>query len=131
MLPSNIHLFNMGQKEQIIFADDHLKTREVGFGLLFSEIQQAGHNIVGTGTNVKEVKKVINDLKEKNITPTLAVLDGNMPSEGDGAKAAEILREAFPDIKVIALSSSMQNFGDHWLHKSNSDGEIASFITSF
>jgi len=119
----------MGEREKIIFADDFIEVTPDGFQSLFNRIEEAGHEIVGISANVEGVRKVTQDLKDKEITPTLAILDGNMPLKGDGAKAAEIVRKEFPEIKVVAYSTQPQTFGDKCWSKSNSFENIVNFIS--
>jgi len=120
----------MGEREKIILADDqlHLGYQKVGFEHLLNSLETAEHEIVGTATSVPDVEQIAQQLKEKGITPTLAILDGDMPRKGDGAKAATILRKIFPEIKIAALSASRQDFGDTWWSKKHSATDIVTFI---
>ena len=119
----------MGEREKIVFADDLLNFPQNSFESLFREIEEAGHEIVGTGASVEDVRKIAQRLKGEGITPTLAILDGNMPLEGHGAAAAAILRKIFPKIKVVALSSEPQTFGDKWWNRYIPDSDIVTLIT--
>lgn len=119
----------MGEREKIIFADDFITITPRGFESLFKKLREAGHEIVGTSADVAGVREVVQKLKERGITPTLAMLDGNMPSEGDGEKATEIVRKEFPEIKVIAYSSHPQTFGDKGLLKDVSYEDIVTFVS--
>jgi len=100
----------MGERENIIIVDDHDTTIKA-FRMVLSEKELGTHKIVATAKNVDEVEALDPKLKP---TPTLAIVDGKMPSESDGEKAAEILREKYKGIKIISSSNSEnpQTYGD-------------------
>lgn len=103
----------MGEREIIIIVDDknyiirHLQ-------MCLSENESGSHKIVATAGNVREVDALDPNLKP---TPTLAIVDGKMPLEGDGEKAAKILREKYKGIKIISNSLAPQTYGDVALGK--------------
>ncbi|SFM27912.1 response regulator transcription factor [Pelosinus propionicus] len=60
---------------------------------------KAGIQIVGTAENGKQVARLV-----KKLLPDVILMDIRMP-EMDGVRCIEIIKEAFPQIKVIVLTT--------------------------
>ncbi|OGM29770.1 hypothetical protein A2630_01345 [Candidatus Woesebacteria bacterium RIFCSPHIGHO2_01_FULL_44_10] len=95
----------MGNRERILWADDMIFLHE---GALFEFVEEDGHEIVGKAKSVEEVDQLL----DEGINPTVAIVDANMPSKGDGEKAAAIIRERSPETKIVSFSSQRQTWGD-------------------
>ena len=101
----------MGERERILWADDHMFL--IDRSGLFEFVEEEGHEVVAKPKSVEEVESVL----DSGIKPTLAIVDGNMPSKGDGERAAAIIREKSPETKVVSYSSVAQSWGDQNWHK--------------
>lgn len=112
----------MGEREKILVADDQSFVRDSLAALLEGE----DHNIVAQVGSVEEVQKLLESGKEFSV----AIVDGNMPNEGDGKAAATFIRNKYPNVKIISLSANPQNWGDVNLSKRNSPNEILKAISS-
>lgn len=82
---------------KVLLADDHQIVRD-GIKLMLDP--QAGIDVVAEAENGTEIEKLIAD---NHID--VAVMDINMP-EMDGIAATRLIKEKFPDVKVLALSMS-------------------------
>lgn len=60
---------------------------------------KAGIQIIGTAENGKQVTKLI-----KKLLPDVILMDIRMP-EMDGVQCIEIIKDAFPEIKIIVLTT--------------------------
>jgi DNA-binding NarL/FixJ family response regulator len=83
------------KKIKILFADDHAIVRD-GLRLLFKSDSQ--FSIVGEAANGSEVLDLLTRCK-----PDVAVLDISMPKL-NGIEATKIIKEKYPDIKVLILT---------------------------
>lgn len=104
-----------------MIVDDHAEVRDQLRRILGEK------NILGEASNVGGVKELIMRLDETSI-PTHAVVDDMMPKEGDGKVAAQILRDTFHKIKIVSLSSHLQDYGDVNLPKNASISELRNAI---
>ena len=79
----------------IVIADDHEIYRN-GFRLLFKNQDEV--SVIGEAENGAELVNIV-----ENLQPDLVITDIKMPVM-DGIQACRIIKEKFPDIRVIALS---------------------------
>ncbi|WP_257833609.1 response regulator [Salipaludibacillus agaradhaerens] len=83
-------------KIKILIADDHHVVRR---GLLFFLQTQAGLEIVGEAKNGMEAVTLVEKLQ-----PDIVLMDLDMPNM-DGTEATKKIKEQFPDVKVLILTS--------------------------
>ena len=83
------------KKLRILLADDHKVVRE---GLRLLMAGQRDLRVVGEAANGKEAVKEACELK-----PDVVVMDLSMP-ELNGLQATERIKDACPDVKVVALT---------------------------
>lgn len=115
------------RKEHILFADNTKDARE-GFKASMETFgTEGGHTTAGIAGSVEEVRVLV---EEKDVSPTVAIIDSKMPDEGDGKKAADIIRKKYPKVVIIALSSGEANWADHNLQKRGSIQGLFEFITN-
>ena len=81
---------------QIIIADDQIIVAE-GIGIMLE--QQEDFKLLGIAPNGEVLLQMLNTLR-----PHLILLDLNMPVL-DGFKTCALVRERFPDIVVVALTT--------------------------
>jgi DNA-binding NarL/FixJ family response regulator len=113
----------MGDKERILLVDDHEMTLE----MLKRSLESRGFEIIATA---KSVESVIALLENGQTGITLAIIDNRMPKDGDGEKAAALIRKAVPGVKIISHAMWMQEWGDINLEKGATLKEIAEVIKS-
>lgn len=81
---------------RVLIADDHDIFRD---GLSFLLMKESSVQLVGDAANGKQLLQLAEELK-----PDIILTDLKMP-ELDGIKAIKIIKQNFPDIKIIALST--------------------------
>jgi DNA-binding NarL/FixJ family response regulator len=87
---------------RIVIADDHAMIRQAIVSFLQDYINEVF--IVGEAADGEELLKVLNSQKAD-----MVLLDLNMPVM-NGAKALEVIRKRFPDLKIIVISSDFSPF---------------------
>lgn len=117
-------MLNMGNKEKILIADDTRVARE-GLQSLLNAFGPE-HEIIGMAASVKEVEKMVTSGEK----PTVALVDNKMPKLGDGEKAAQIIRNNCPGVKIIAHTSSddLPSWGDENVYKNLPAREFVALI---
>ncbi len=85
---------------RIVIADDHAVVRQ---GLTMFLTMDDEFEIVGEATNGKEAIQLVEDLQ-----PDIVLMDLLMPTMS-GLEAIPIIREQFPDVEIIALTSVLDN----------------------
>ena len=115
----------MEKRGDILIADDEYGVRD----MLARKLKNSGGSVVEANC-LEGVENLIRSMKGN--PPEVAILDGSMPNKGDGQKAADKLRQAFPSIVIISYSADKQTFGDFHVKKGpiGSSGEIKDIITS-
>lgn len=81
---------------KVLIVDDHHMVRR---GLMFFLKTQDDIEIVGEAMNGKEAVQFV-----ESITPDVVLMDLVMP-EMDGAEATKQIKEKFPDVKIVILTS--------------------------
>lgn len=97
----------------VFFVDDEPNSSPV----LTAKMQliEGGHTLIAEATSRRETIAKISELKLSDIIATLGIIDG---LAGQGSEIANLLREAWPDIKTLAFSTSSQSgWSDGWLPK--------------
>lgn len=84
--------------KKILVVDDAMFMRK----MLSDILNQGGYVVVGEGSNGKEAFE-----KYKELQPDLVTMDITMP-EVDGISGVRMIKEAFPDAKVIMVSAMGQ-----------------------
>jgi two-component system nitrate/nitrite response regulator NarL len=84
-----------GRKLKLLLVDDHALVRE---GIRSSLVHFASIKPVGEAANGKEALR-----KCKELRPDVVLMDLNMPEMG-GLEATPLIREKFPETKIIALT---------------------------
>ena len=115
------------EKAEIIIVDDN----EDRSSSLATFLIRAGHQILGIATTRKEAEKIIAEIKKLDV----ALLDGNLdPTESnphmfgvDGEHLAKLVRQKFPQVKVISISGRPQDWSDTPLLRGGA--EIAEAVT--
>lgn len=85
------------KKIDIVVTDDHMLFRK-GMVALLEDFDVVG-NIYEAGNGIQ----LLNLLAELDNKPDLILLDINMP-EMDGIEAVDVLRQDYPDIRILILS---------------------------
>lgn len=85
---------------KIVIADDHAVVRQ---GLTMFLNMDGDFEIVGEATNGKEAIELVEALQ-----PDIVLMDLLMPTMS-GLEAIPIIRERFPDVEIIALTSVLDN----------------------
>ena len=85
---------------RIVIADDHAVVRQ---GLAMFLNMDGDFEIVGEASNGKEAIKLVEDLE-----PDVVLMDLLMPTMS-GLDAIPLIREQYPDVEVIALTSVLDN----------------------
>jgi DNA-binding NarL/FixJ family response regulator len=111
----------MGDKEKILLVDDH----EMTLFALKEGLESRGLEIVAT---INSVNGVITFLERKPSDITVAIIDNRMPKDGDGEKAAALIRQAIPGVKIISHAMWMQEWGDINFEKGTTLKEISETI---
>lgn len=102
----------------ILIVEDDEAVRELLAGSLGLE----GYNIA-TAVSVEET---VEELCQKDFR--LVSLDGEFPG-GGGAHVARMLREQYPQIKILSIAGAMQSYGDMNFQKPFDLAEIAEAVT--
>jgi len=84
-----------GRKLRLLLVDDHALVRE---GIRSSLVHFSSIQPVGEAANGKEALRKCKDLR-----PDVVLMDLNMP-EMNGLEATALIREKFPETKIIALT---------------------------
>ena len=84
-----------GTRLRIVIADDHAILRD-GLAMLIGA--QADMEVVGQASDGREAVRLA-----KSLHPDIIVMDVSMPELG-GAEAAEQIRDACPEVRVLALT---------------------------
>ena len=84
-----------GRKLRLLLVDDHALVRE---GIRSSLVHFSSIQPVGEAANGKEALR-----KCKELRPDVVLMDLNMP-EMNGLEATALIREKFPETKIIALT---------------------------
>lgn len=87
----------------IVIADDSALLREGVAGLL----ERRGHTIVGSAHDAESLVQLIDAMAQRNELPDILITDVRMPPSmaDDGLKAAVSLRQRYPELAVLVLSS--------------------------
>lgn len=83
---------------KVLIADDHKLFRQGLIGLM--ETREDLVEVVGEAATGREVVLLVDQLR-----PDIVLMDIYMP-EGDGLQALHQIREQFPEVKVVMLTSS-------------------------
>lgn len=113
----------MSEKERILVADD-MRVVHSSLRIIF---EIGGHEVVADAYNPDEVEAIV----DSQIDFSVACVDGKMPEEGDGARAASYIRAKRPSVKIVSISVDKQSFGDVNLLKDFSARELLNLIRSF
>lgn len=100
---------------KLLLADDHKIVRD-GIKLMLEP--QAGLDVVAEADNGNEVLKNL-----ENQVVDLVVMDINMP-EMDGITATKIIKEKYPDVKVLALTMSNDDLHIRQMIQAGASGYI-------
>jgi DNA-binding NarL/FixJ family response regulator len=86
---------------RIVIGEDAVLFRE-GLARLLTD---AGHEIVGKAEDATTLVALVHEQR-----PELAIIDIRMPPDhtDDGARAARILREEYPDLGIVLLSQHLE-----------------------
>ncbi|URZ01838.1 response regulator [Clostridium felsineum] len=84
---------------RIVIVDDSPFSISVLSGML----EKNGFNVVGSASNLKEVKEVVEELKPDLVTMDMVLADT------DGLECTRVVHEIDPNIRVIAVSSMMDD----------------------
>jgi CheY-like chemotaxis protein len=115
------------RNERILHADDTGIARDGMLTMFEVYGVKGGHELLPQASSVAEVEKMMKD----GIKPTIAILDNKMPNDGDGEKAASIVREYSPETVIISLSANRNvTFGDYNFTKNILGKELFDFITN-
>jgi DNA-binding NtrC family response regulator len=112
----------MGERESIFLVDD--TPSYVDF--LQTLLKLFGHKVVLTAGSAVEVETL---LGQEQPDFTVAIVDNRMPRDGDGKKAAQLIREKYPEVKIVSLAVELQNWGDINLSKKQDSFGILDAIT--
>jgi DNA-binding NarL/FixJ family response regulator len=82
----------------VLIADDHKLFRQGLIGLM--ETREDLVEVVGEASTGRETVQLVERLR-----PDVVLMDIYMP-EGDGLQALRLIRERFPDVQVVMLTSS-------------------------
>jgi DNA-binding NarL/FixJ family response regulator len=105
-------------KIRVYLADDHAVVRE---GLRELLNRQPDIDVVGEAENGRIALAGVEKLK-----PDVAVLDVTMPELG-GIEAAELMRERWPQVKVVMLSAVSDVETVHRALRAGADGYLSKF----
>ena len=83
---------------KIMIVDDSRTMRK----MLAGTLRDAGHEIIGDAGNGEEALKLL-----ETISPDLITLDITMPVM-DGIQALGLIKEKYPDVKVVIVSAAGQ-----------------------
>ncbi len=86
----------MSDKIQVVVVDDHPMFRE---GVAHTLGAQEDLEVVGQGATMEDALRLARDL-----LPDIMILDITLP--GGGFKAAQVIAESFPVIKIVILTAS-------------------------
>lgn len=111
----------MAERVRLLVAEDDSSVLES----IIHELTLGGHIIVAKAKNVEEIQKLV----DSGLDVTVAVVDGSMPKEGDGMRAAKIIRQ-IPGVIIVSFSSDIQTFGDKNLLKKLGPRGLSEIITS-
>ena len=89
---------------RVVIAEDQVLLRE-GLRRLFED---AGHDVVGAVDDADRLRAAVSEHK-----PDLAIVDVRMPPSftDEGIRAAQWIRDAYPDIGVLVLSQHVESTG--------------------
>lgn len=86
---------------KVLIVEDHELTRQ---GLLFGLKKTGAVEFVGEAENGQEALEMLRSTLTQEQRPTLVLMDIGMPVM-DGIQATKLLKESYPEIKVIMLTS--------------------------
>jgi len=114
------------KNERVLHADDSLMIRESMEETFESYGAEDGHKLVGSAFSVKEVERLL----KAGLKPTVAIIDHRFPNEGDGERAAGIIRELSPETIIVSLSTDEGlTWGDYNLLKNYKSDKFVKFLT--
>ncbi len=113
------------RNERVLIADDYANIRELLAETIEIFGEKDGHKVVATASSVEEVEELL----KGGLRPSVALVDGNFPDEGDGEEAAKIIRKISPETTVISFSSEVQTWGDENWSKHLTGRQLAEALT--
>jgi CheY-like chemotaxis protein len=115
------------KNERILLVDDQKINTQTLQDYLPAYNPEDGHLIVGVANSLDELSK----LMQSGLNPSLAIVDNRMPKDGDGQKAAKIIRQHSPDTLIASYSSDDNiTWGDFNFKKGMKLADLASAITA-
>ena len=111
----------MGEHERLLLADDSSLTLDS----LQRVVAIGGHEVAALAHSVDEVIAAVDNPQTKF---SLAIVDGKMPEEGDGERAAKYIKEKRPEVKVMQCSTRLGDWGDIRIEKGFSMREMLDAI---
>ena len=90
---------NIMKKARVVIVDDSL----FSVGMISNILQEKGFEVAGSANSLKEAVATV--AKE---VPDIVTMDMTMPG-ADGIECTRVIHEMFPDVKVIIISSMMDD----------------------
>jgi len=87
-----------------------------------------GYAVVGVAGSPGELQNLFD--ADPDLVVDIATIDAYVPNDGDGYRAAAIVRNRFPDAFIIAVSGEESDHGDVYLSKPYTLAELKQVLDS-
>lgn len=110
--------------EKILHGDDQAISRD-GFKRVIERYgSDDGQELIGSASSVEEIEELL----KQGLRPTVAVLDNKFPHDGDGERAAGLVRKYSPETIVVSLCTDDVGWADYHISKEWSPSEVTRFL---
>lgn len=114
------------KNERVLHGDDSTLLRDSVKFIIEKYGAEDGHKLVGSAASVSEVERLL----KEGLRPTVALVDNRFPNDGDGERAAGIIRLLSPETIIVSFSTTDGlKWGDYNLNKGLKSREIIQFLT--
>lgn len=84
--------------KEVLLADDNKTLLDT----FVEAVSFGGHRVVGRALSVEEVEDL---MERQGLRPNVALVDNRFPKEGDGQRAAGIIRNLSPRTTIVSFST--------------------------
>lgn len=88
-----------------------------------------GYAVVGVANSPEQLQDLLD--ADPDLKVDIATIDAYVPKDGDGYRAAAIVRSKFPQASIIAISGEESDHGDVYLPKPFTMPDLKQVLDSF